>query len=227
MRMCLYFIFITTYIHVCCYRLAFSTMQTQRLPSQIELQPYGHLICTPISCLVATTYIKSDARTHNDVKALFSAEYVKDIMKVSHELYSETFSQRGIELMVQDIYPWLTNKIFTLVEAAGLVKHEPSNTEVDDLVLTSLISLVNKYVDFSLENGCKSSIIVTAKGHTICYMCSENGELYVFDALPASLNFIPSFSIEKNITEHFGLRESSDIEEDVQYSAVVLYLTQL
>ena len=196
-----------------------------KLPSQNTLQPYGHLICTPVSCLVATTYIKSDAKSHAEIKSLFNKKYVQDMMKVSHDLYRESFSQRGIELMVQDIYPWLTNPIFTLIEAAGLIKNEHSKTEIEDLLLMPFISLVNKYIDFSRENGRKTSIIVTAKGHTICFMCSENGELFVFDTLPASLSFIPSSSMEKNITEQFGLSHMPGIENDIQYSAVVLYLS--
>jgi hypothetical protein len=199
-------------------------------PSQTTLHPYGHLICTPISCLAATSFLGSSAQNHNEIQSLFNIEFVNKMMIASHELYREVFSPKGMQLMIEDIYPWLSKDLFTILEASGLVVKECflSSSHVidinDGLLLIPLLTLVKKYIKKSRSETRKTSIIVTTKGHTICYMCSENGDLYIFDALPASLTFVPTKMLTKYILEQYNLKQCDflDDDDDIQYSAVVL-----
>ena len=178
-------------------------------PSQRCFGPYGHLICTPISCLAATTFLRTPKE--DEIKSVFSIKYVGEMMEASHGLYTNYFSQRGVQLMIEDIYPWLSKDLFTIHETAGLIKTPYSITDDNSVVLFPLISLIQKYT----KEAIKTSIVVTAQGHTICFMISEKGEVFLFDPLPASLMFIPPQFIESIILKHFGV--------DLQFSAIIIH----
>jgi hypothetical protein len=197
-------------------------------PSQINFHPHGHLICTPVSLLAGTAYLNSN---HSDASAclqkLFTPRYVREIMEVSHKFYSEVFSKRGLPLMIQEMYPWIPPTIFSMKEAAGLIfldsypPNVPHDTkdEKEILVLKSLLSLIKDTLEECRQVGQKAVIIVTAKGHTICFMCSNSGEeLFLFDSLPATLLSLPFGMIQQHLMQQFGVTTSHDTE----YSALIL-----
>ena len=203
-------------------------------PSQINFQPHGHLICTPVSLLAGTAYLNSK---HSESSAclqnIFTPRYVREIMEVSHQFYSEVFSKRGLPLMIQEMYPWIPPTVFSMKEAAGLIFLDsyPPNVPHDDtvphdtkdekeiLVLKSLFSLIKDTLEECRQASQKAVIIVTAKGHTICFMCSDSGEeLFLFDSLPATLLSLPFGMIQQHLMQQFGVTTSHDAE----YSALIL-----
>jgi hypothetical protein len=163
------------------------------------------------------------------LQASFTKQYVEKIMFASHKLYSEVFSKEGHQLMIQDLYPWIPQNAYDKLEAGGLIltEHEnetsdqkSSNTaEADDIILMSLNNLLEQNSLLSKSNHCKISTIVTAEGHTICFMCCENGGLFLFDSLPAVLCYIPKYLLKEKLISVFNLRKN-----DVEYSALVLTL---
>ena len=207
-----------------------------QFPSQTNYHPYGYLICTPVSMLAATTFIKLPSQGVDDsiqiimdqLKATFTAQYVEKIMFASHKLYSEVFSKEGHQLMIQELYPWIPPNAYDKLEAGGLIltEHEnetieqkSSSTEAEDILLMSLNTLLQQNSLISQKNHCKNSVVVTAKGHTICFMCCESGGLFMFDSLPAVLCYIPKYLLKEQLTSIFNLRNN-----DVEYSALVLRL---
>jgi hypothetical protein len=197
-------------------------------PSQINFHPHGHLICTPVSLLAGTAYLNPN---HSDASAclqtIFTPRYVQEIMEVSHQFYSEVFSKRGLPLMIQEMYPWIPPTIFSMKEAAGLIFFDnyppnvPHDTkdEKEILVLKSLFSLIKDTLEECRQVSQKAVIIVTAKGHTICFMCSDSGEeLFLFDSLPATLFSLPFGMIQQHLMQQFGVTTSHDAE----YSALIL-----
>ena len=180
--------------------------------SQLSFQPYGHLICTPISLLAGTSYLKmcndavigrSDQKCFDMIQRLFTPQYVYQMMQASHALYKDYFSQKGQQLMIQDLYQWIPSDAFSILEAGGLIKPEGEEEdttttllmkkkfEKDDILILPLISLLHRFLDFSIKNQDKTSIVVTTEGHTTCYLCNERGDLFIFDPLPAVLTMIP------------------------------------
>jgi hypothetical protein len=204
-------------------------------PSQIKFHPHGHLICTPISLLAGTAYlnlnrIDESAGVQNktrNIQNIFTPRYVKEIMEVSHQFYSDVFSKQGLPLMIQEMYPWIPTTIFSMKEAAGLIFldsnspniHRDAKDETESLVLKSLFTLIKDTLEECRRVNQKAVIIVTAKGHTICFMCSDSGEeLFLFDSLPATLLFLPFGMIQQHLMQQFRVTDSHDTE----YSALIL-----
>jgi hypothetical protein len=205
-------------------------------PSQINFHPHGHLICTPISLLAGTAYLNLN---HSDASAgmqnktsciqnIFTPRYVQEIMEVSHQFYSEVFSKKGLPLMIQEMYPWIPPTVFSMKEAAGLIfldsfspsiHRDANNDETESLVLKSLFALIKDTLEECRHVNQKAVIIVTAKGHTICFMCSDSGEeLFLFDSLPATLLSLPFGMIQQHLMQQFGVTGTHDTE----YSALIL-----
>lgn len=170
-----------------------------------------------------------------EIQNLFTPLHVHKIMAASHALYQDYFSREGQQLMIQDLYPWIPPKAFSMLEAGGLiisqedssnnddflksankyiVSHKKNTLEKDDVLILPLISLLHGFSTFSKTNQDKTSIVVTAKGHTTCYMCSEKGNIFYFDPLPAILTLIPLDQIRDTIMDHFGV--------NVEYSAIIV-----
>ncbi len=202
-------------------------------PSQINFHPHGHLICTPISLLAGTAYLNlnhsgaSACLQKSSIQNIFTPRYVQEIMEVSHQFYSEVFSKKGLPLMIQEMYPWIPSTIFSMKEAAGLIFldsyppniHHDAKDEKETLVLKSLFSLIKDTLEECREVNQKAVIIVTAKGHTICFMCSNSGEeLFLFDSLPATLLSLPFGMIQQHLMQQFGVTGAHDTE----YSALIL-----
>ena len=154
-------------------------------PSQLEWKPYGHLICTPVSLLVATTCLHS-----NDKERALTAECVSQIMEMSHRLYQEIFSQTGQSLRIQDLFPYIPSQQFECTETAGTIL--PIKRKQDDGVLTHAEGMIIECLHHLLrglveEGTTPSCLIATANEHTVCFFADECGELFLFDPLPASL----------------------------------------
>lgn len=202
--------------------------------SQMALQPYGHLICTPISLLASTTYLNA---FFQDLNAIFTHENVAQMMEASHHLYAEIFSKKlnGTPLMIQELYAWIPKADFAMTEAAGLIlpaahekdsesrriagKHDDEGPEID-LEIISLVQLIENTLIMARNKRKRFCIIVTAKGHTISYLCSERGELLVFDSLPGILALIHLACFKQHLLQQFGLVPSPD--SNAEFSALLL-----
>lgn len=206
-------------------------------PSQTNHHPYGHLICTPVSLLAATSYLNilssDEDDTEQQVRNCFTKNHVDQMMIASHKLYSDFFSKAGNQLMIQEIYPWIPQGAFDMIEAAGLIVSEHQEEQCHhiiatgggskDLLLMPLYSLLNQFSSRSRQNNCKMSIIVTTRGHSVCFMCSEYGGLFMFDPLPAVLCFVPHFMLKEFLMQQiFSLDTPRSDFQDVEYSALVL-----
>lgn len=202
--------------------------------SQTALQPYGHLICTPISLLASTTYLNA---YFQDMDAIFSHQNIAQMMEASHHLYAEIFSHKlnGIPLMIQELYAWIPKSEFEMSEAAGLIlpatnddspesrqiagKHDDEGAEID-LEIISLVQLIENTLNMARYKRKRFCIIVTAKGHTISYLCSERGELFVFDSLPGILALIHLECFKQHLLQQFNLFPSTD--SNAEFSALLL-----
>jgi len=200
-----------------------------RFPSQTTHQPYGHLICTPVSLLAATSYLNiptfnNDMNTEQQVKQCFTSIHVNQMMFASHQLYGDFFSKGGNQLMIQEIYPWIPRGAYDMVEAAGLIvsgqcNHITADRHGErDLLLMPLYSLIEKNCSLSKQNSCKISMIVTTQGHSVCFMCGECGGLFMFDPLPAILCFVPKLMIKDFLMQQIFNTATKEIE----YSALVM-----
>jgi hypothetical protein len=224
-------------------------------PSQMTFHPYGHLICTPTSILAASSYLKipydaddeivgvecypirsNKKRKYqniefNQIQACFTPLHVQQMMLASHTLYRDFFSGKGQQLMIQDIYPWIPKDSYEIMEAGGLILSQHPTTDVpiespgDEIIISPLFELLGNISAVSLKSNSKACIIVTAKSHTTCYMCSENGQLFYFDPLPASLSVIPQNRLRETLMALYGVRESvmeAPKSQQVEYSAIVM-----
>ncbi len=147
------------------------------------------------------------------------------MMVASQKLYEDHFAGKCLPLMIQELYPWIPPNRFSLWEAAGLIRgHTAIHTEhqAGDIIIMPLVSLVEHYLSES-GNHSKTSIIVTAKGHTVCFMCSENGRLFVFDPLPASFSSIHPTKIQKEIFTQF---QATSDAQTIEYSALIMKLKE-
>lgn len=201
--------------------------------SQTVLQPYGHLICTPISLLASTTYLNAH-RIHS-MGGIFTHQNIIQMMEASHRLYAELFSQhlKGQPLMIQELYAWIPKEEFAMKEAAGLILPASDNPvdkpllkikkeeEALELEIIPLILLIQKTLLRAREEGKRWTVIVTAKGHTISYLCSEMGELFVFDSLPGILALIPLAFCYQQIFQQFGVTPHSE-NGNAEFSALIL-----
>lgn len=168
----------------------------------------------------------------------FTQHNVHQMMVASQKLYADHFAGKCLPLMIQELYPWLPPGKFSTWEAAGLVFGHAAINPMDqsandqqmpktdsNLIIMPLVSLVEHYLLAKLDEPerkpTKTSIIVTAQGHTVCYMCSENGQLFVFDPLPASLTSIPMSRIHEDIFLQF--RATSNMPA-IEYSALIMKL---
>jgi hypothetical protein len=224
-------------------------------PSQMTFQPYGHLICTPISILAASSYLKippdpdgeivsvecypirsNKKRKYqnndfNQIQACFTPLHVQQMMLASHTLYRDFFSGKGQQLMIQDIYPWIPKDSYEIMEAGGLILSQhfaadvPAESPEDEIIISPLSELLGSISTLSQKSNRKASVVVTAKSHTTCYMCSESGQIFCFDPLPASLSVIPQNSVRETLMALYGIRESvmtAPKSQDVEYSAIVM-----
>jgi hypothetical protein len=202
-------------------------------PSQTTFHPYGHLICTPISILAATSYLKipdrafecypirkkgNRASDFSQIQARFTQLHVRDMMLASHTLYEDFFSGKGKGqplLMIQDIYPWIPADSYEILEAGGLILSAGADvpSAEDELIISPLSVLLRN----AQSARSKASVIVTARNHTTCYMCGEG--LFIFDPLPASLSEIPQDGLDEALMALYGA-------QDVEYSAIVMRLVE-
>ena len=149
-------------------------MQATEFRSQLEWKPYGHLICTPVSLLVATTFLHNKSLT---------AECVSDIMDMSHQLYQEIFSKTGESLKIQDLFPYIPPHQFDYTETAGTILKKDSSIQAEGMIIQPLIHLLQALID----DATPACLITTANEHTVCYFVDEYGALFIFDPLPARL----------------------------------------
>ena len=183
-----------------------------KLPSQMEWKPYGHLICTPVALLAGTALLHTQE---------LSAGYVREIMQLSHNLYSEYFAGSGLPLKIQDLFPYIPSKLFKYTEVAGTITHADSLTsvEAEGMMILPLTQMLEKLVEEAQALEQKLCLIVTAHGHTMCYCAYEEGKLLVFDPLPASLCVVPLQRLASWLIEIYSSKAS---EEPVLYSALIL-----
>ena len=184
-----------------------------RYPSQTEWSPYGHLICTPVCLLVAAACLhmkeshqeKADTEPSSKkrkkmvtrVKDLttihLSADYVRDVMNLSHALYRDHFAHMGLPLKIEELYQFIPSRMFQYVEATGMIWEEAQteSVHVDNMLVMPLIHILLYLAQKAQDHQKKQTLITTADEHTICYLFNENGEIYVFDPLPASMSSLP------------------------------------
>ena len=112
-----------------------------KFPSQTEWQPYGHLICTPVSLLIGTTCLHA--------RGELSVQCVKEIMQLSHALYADHFAERGLPLKIQELLPYIPQHLFQYVETAGTIVR---GREEEPLAVEGMII---KVLDEQLQaSGC-------------------------------------------------------------------------
>ena len=188
--------------------------------SQSNWVPYGHLICTPVSLLIGTTYL------HGLNIDGFSEECVREIMSISHALYKEQFAQNGQPLSVHELFQFINKESFDFMEAAGTVLS--SNGEevmrgmaAENLVVMSLHELILTLLKSCREMGQRMSLIATANEHTVCYLIEANSTLFVFDPLPASMRSLHDIlASDSELTTWLEQKYGSSTEN--LYSALIL-----
>jgi hypothetical protein len=187
-------------------------MQSKGFRSQLEWRPYGHLICTPVCLLVGTTFL-------NGMEDL-DERAVSKLMGLSHALYRDHFASGGQPLKIQELFSLIPPQLFEYEEAAGLVlSHAQPEAEAEGLLVLSLSRLLCAASERARQTGQPLSLIVTALGHTLCYLAGSNGLIKVFDPLPASLSALPADQ-DRWLRERYTKQGGPCCE--TQYSALVL-----
>jgi hypothetical protein len=183
------------------------------LPSQCELKPYGHVICTPMCVLVGARFV------HGEFERLTAGE-VRVLLAVAHRLYSEHFAERRLPMKLHDLLPLLPPQHLQWKETAGqILRASSTDVECSGLVVAPLLQLLLQMAKESGSDARRQSLMVTTQDHTLCYWADERGALSVFDPLPAYVRGL-------RLSELAGWLQAryccSNAEEDPLYSGLWL-----
>ena len=163
-----------------------SHRRERHYPSQLDLRPYGNLICTPVSLLVAAAYIRGP---HEDPFEALGPALVRDMMATSHSLYEHCFTEANEErpLMVQDLTHFLPRDELHVLEAVGMLLEAPEDGPgpVEAHHVASLEALLGS-MDRSRDVG-RGALVVTTGDHTTAYLFDTGRGTYHFDPLGACL----------------------------------------
>ena len=162
----------------------------KRYRSQIEYGEYGGLICTPVCCLVTIAHVRDE----------LCYDMIEQAMVEGHAM----FKGRREPMMIQDLTSIFNVDGLNYSEAAGLT-HTGEREQIESLLLCPLKILLK---ELTIEKS--GGLIVTCLGHTVCYLLTKGGGLYLFDPLPAKL---------KDVTLTWAETLPS---ADVEYSAILL-----
>ena len=201
--------------------------------SQLEYGRYGHLICTPVSCALAVSFIINNntaAAPHplntttskTDIiiiENVFSRKRVDNVMRSAHRLYAECFASiphnNDKQLMLSDIQNRIPADSVTYEELAGTTTTTTDNNhdavgkvEVEDMVLESLTTVLSV---LQARARMQYAVVVTMDEHTTCYL-SDMGRMFHFDPLPASL---------RDVTCTW--RKELESRPSMEYSGLILY----
>jgi len=189
-------------------------MVDEAYPSQTEWHPYGHLICTPVSLLVGATFLQTQRQNLKDV---LSVPCVRNIMHLSHNLYRDHFAASGLPLKIQELFPYISLKIFKYTEVAGMAWSHQGLQEAEGMIIKPLLEMLENIVSESCAKGERVCLITTAEEHTVCYCVDEEGCLFVFDPLPASMQSIQVDKLKAWLRKQYH-------SADTVYSALLLSL---
>lgn len=167
--------------------------------SQLEYGKYGGNICTPVCCIVGSTYLLMDGHLcHNHIDYIFSPEKMDSIMKVCHNMYSECFSVSGMNMMLLEVQKYFPATI-EFCEIAGMTQTGRAES-VEGLVVQPLCELMAS----ELKKEASRVIIITCLDHTVCYLLDGMGHLLLFDPLEASIREVTSWPFSRD-AEYSGL----------------------
>ena len=147
--------------------------------SQTEYGIYGGNICTPVCCIVASNYLLRE--NNRPISNIFSSYHMDKIMKACHHMYSECFSQTGVNMMLSDVQRYFPPSL-NLFEIAGMTRSGETES-VEDLLVQPLCKLM----ELELRKSSCRVVIVTRLGHTVCYLMDGLGGVLLFDPLEASI----------------------------------------
>ena len=151
--------------------------------SQTEYGPYGLRICTPVSLLVCSHFVRRKPQAVTTVRALFPPERIDDYMCAAHKLYERRFASLGHPAPLAALLG-ANRTVPNSEEWAGTVAEGCETVRADDLSIASLPDLLHH---------CKSAdgdraLLVTVGGHSTAYLFeSATQRVHRFDPLPASL----------------------------------------
>jgi len=148
----------------------------RRYRSQTEYGEYGGLICTPVCCLVMTSFAQTSFGLPN-----WSDEVVHRAMVGGHALYQTRQKGSKVPMMFQELLHVFEEDGVKFSEAAGLT-HTGERELVDSLLICPLADLLEELI---LKGS--GGVIVTCLGHTVCYLMTQGRGLFLFDPLPARL----------------------------------------
>ena len=179
-------------------------------PSQLTYGKYGMRICTPVSCAVGIIFV-SHPNVHVS-SALFPPSKIDLIMRRSHELYEERFSDTHQNLLVDDIKSLFPSDIGWIETAGILSSSHPCFSLIlrdDDttisLVLTSLINLTL----ILTRSKKRVALIVTYHDHTYGLLI-DSDTIFKFEPLGCTI-------------EEMGLDQKEECEIIIEYSAMILF----
>ena len=161
-------------------------MSSIQYPSQLEYGPYGHLICTPVSCALAVAWLLEGPDA-------FLPENVDAVMMAAHRLVASVAKNngdRGQMMMLSELQDRIPTDFIGLIEIAGVTSGElVTNEPVENLVMQPLSRLI-RYCANPREHSC--ALVITMREHTICYLMEPDGPIHHFDPLPALLQRVTS-----------------------------------
>ncbi len=177
-------------------------------PSQLQWKPYGHLICTPASLLMGGMLLQGRE----------APGWVRDVMQLSHNLYSDRFAASGLPLKIQELFPYIPRSLFRCTEVAGTVLGRSHQLKAEGLEIKPLLEVLRGMNAEALASGQRVCLVATARNHTTCFCADEGGRVYLFDPLPASLRALPLARLDE------WLRQKYAADDDTQYSGLLLRL---
>ena len=206
---------------------------TSSFTSQLEYGRYGHLICTPVSCALAVSFVINNTPTRQGM--VFSRKRVDDVMRSAHRLYGECFATtttsssmpNNKQLMLSDIQDRIPSDSVTYEEVAGMTTPPPSSVmmssnnnntaaaddddavKVDDMVLEPLTTVLSV---LQARTRMQYAVVVTMDEHTTCYLLDIGGRMLHFDPLPASLTDVTC-----------TWRRNLESRPPMEYSGLILY----
>jgi len=190
-------------------------MQVQ-FTSQLKYGDCGALICTPVCCLVASSYLMNNNDAYKPAFSLLTSEYIDKAMRASHAMYKSHYDNNKTSnnnkkqmMMVHEIQHLFPKEKIKFYEVAGMTR-SGEKIEIEDLFVCPLHILVKELLTSAKKNSKLFTLIVTYLEHTKCYLFDKQGNLFLFDPLPAFLRDV-TFSWDQSIPSN-----------NIEYSALLL-----
>jgi hypothetical protein len=144
----------------------------RRYRSQVEYGRYGSLICTPVCCLVTIAHVRGQ----------LSDEAIEGAMVTGHKLFERRGGERTPMMADELVYAFEKHGLESR-EVSGLI-HGGERQEIENLLICPLAGLLE---ELEASSTSRAGVVVTYRGHTVCYLRRKGGELFLFDPLPAKL----------------------------------------